>query len=108
MILPLTLWLQQIQRQAGRPQEFEFSKLSDIQLWSEVARGQPLSRRWWYLKTTRAMNPCTNALAAWRLAPFQFEERTNNPLTWPPYRAGNHLKVLYDASRFEKETIGRA
>jgi amino acid adenylation domain-containing protein len=101
-------WLKELQAQQAEMRQYEYSSLVQIQGWSEVARGVPLFESLLVFENYPVEASLHKQQWSLRVEAAQFLEQVNYPLTVISGPGDElALKILYDRSRFDAETIGR-
>ena len=105
----LLSWLQELQTQQLERQPYEYSRLVDVQGWSEVPRGQALFESLLVVENYPVDASLQGQpLAAVQIEDVRFREQTNYPLTLVVVPgAGLTLRLMYDAHRYEEATVRR-
>jgi amino acid adenylation domain-containing protein/non-ribosomal peptide synthase protein (TIGR01720 family) len=105
LVLP---WLKQLQAEQIEVRQYEYTSLSQIQRWSEIAPGLPL------FETILVFNNFPVDAARWQLgesigsSSYLSFEKTNYPLTLTVEPSSQlKLEIAYDTRRFDTATIKR-
>jgi amino acid adenylation domain-containing protein/non-ribosomal peptide synthase protein (TIGR01720 family) len=102
----LTQWLRELQEQQAEILQYEGSPLNEVHRWSEVPQDRPLFESIVVFENFPMAGAHTLQGQGLRFANTDFITRTNFPLTLSVV-AGSRLslKILYDAGRFDIDTI---
>jgi amino acid adenylation domain-containing protein len=104
----LLSWLGQLQKQQAESRQYEHTPLVEIQGWSDLERGQPLFESIMAFENYPADEALREQAGGLKISRVRFVERTNYPLTvivMPGTQLS--LEIIYDAHRFDRETIAR-
>jgi amino acid adenylation domain-containing protein len=106
--MSLLAWLQQLQIQQVKINQYAYSSLVDIQGWSDVPRGIPLFESIMVFENYPVDESVQNPDINIKLIDFKAVEKTNYPLTVLVSPGSTlSLTMLYDGMRFENLTITR-
>jgi amino acid adenylation domain-containing protein len=103
-------WLQELRAQnlALREEAREHTPLVKVQEWSEIPAGKPLFESILVFENYYLNTALQAQGGHWANRNFELVEQTNYPLTVNAYAdTGLWLKIAYDTSRFEADTISR-
>ena len=101
-------FLTRLQNEQVARDAFAHTPLVQIQSWSQVAAPTRSSKAWWSLKTTPWTSRSARLAAHSRSANSNSSKQTNLPITLMTAPAESlPLKISYDGSRFDHESIGR-
>ncbi|HEY1403312.1 MAG TPA: amino acid adenylation domain-containing protein, partial [Pyrinomonadaceae bacterium] len=105
---PALLWLQRMQAALVEQEQFAHSPLAEIQNWSEVPGGTPLFESLLIFQNYPVQEVLDKPLTGVRISEFQVFDPNNYPLTLvvTPGEVLS-LRALYDAGRFDEDTIAR-
>jgi amino acid adenylation domain-containing protein len=105
---PFWSWLRQLQEQQFEARQYDYSRLVQVQRWSEVPRGLPLFESILSFENypiDDSLNAYTEALAIEDVRPYS---KTNYPLTLIVAARGVlSVRLVYDRQRFDKATISQ-
>ena len=101
-------WLRRVQASLVEQEPYGFCSLAEIQTWSEVPGGTPLFESLLIFQNYPVQEVLNKPVTGVRVSEFQVFDPNNYPLTLvvTPGEALS-LRVLYDAGRFDQETIAR-
>ncbi|AVH66608.1 non-ribosomal peptide synthetase [Nostoc sp. 'Peltigera membranacea cyanobiont' N6] len=101
-------WLKELQSQAYEQEQYAYYSLAEIQRLSDVPPGMPLFESLFVFENYPLDSPEQDTKKTLEISHLRCFERTNYPLTVvvnPQSQLSG--RIVYDASRFEPETIGR-
>src|SRR4051812_18716539 len=100
-------WLREVQLRQTELLEHQYTPLSLVQRWSEVADGTPLFDSIMAFENYPAdMSAAADLTQAIRITDVESIERTSYPLTWQVIAEKSvSLKLIYDAERFAAAAI---
>jgi amino acid adenylation domain-containing protein len=106
--LPQSSWLGQLQVRNLELQQYEYSRLAEVQSWSDVPGGQPLFDSIFVLENFPVHGTLTKPAAKLQVEEPQSFGLTTYPLTVVamPYR-GLLLAINYDCTRFDVASVDR-
>jgi amino acid adenylation domain-containing protein/non-ribosomal peptide synthase protein (TIGR01720 family) len=105
--LPLLLWLRQLQAQQLELMRYDYAPLVSVQGWSDIPRGMPLFESLLVFENY-PVDAAAQHRRSLEFRDFRGFERTNYPLTLIVVPGDKmRLRVSYDRSRFEAETMVR-
>ncbi|MDQ3746801.1 MAG: condensation domain-containing protein, partial [Acidobacteriota bacterium] len=101
-------WLGRMQARLVEQEQYAYCSLAEIQKWSEVSGGTPLFESLLIFQNYPVGETLDQTLTGVRISEFEVFDPNNYPLTLvvTPGEALS-LRVLYDAGRFDEETIAR-
>jgi amino acid adenylation domain-containing protein/non-ribosomal peptide synthase protein (TIGR01720 family) len=104
--MSLTQWLRELQEQQAEILQYEGSPLNEVQRWSEIPHDKPLFESIVVFENFPMAGAHTFQGQGLRFVNTDFITRINFPLTLSVV-AGSRLllKILYDAGRFDTDTI---
>lgn len=104
---PLSDWLVALNQQQASMRQFEHSSLSEIQGWSEVPRGEALFESLLAFENFPVNKELKAKDFGLEVAELSFFERTHYPITLivVPEDEAIVLKLAYDTTRFDRETM---
>lgn len=104
----LKTYLQHVQQRQSAAQEFEYSPLSDVQRWSETARGVALFESLFVFQNHPMDARLRGVASTIQIKEAGGFDRTHYPLTFT-VTPGNKLRLMleYNCRRFDRERIGR-
>jgi amino acid adenylation domain-containing protein len=101
-------WLKRMQTRLVEQEQYAYSPLAEIQKWSEVAGGMSLFESLLIFQNYPVAETLDEALTGVRISEFEVFDPNNYPLTLVVTPGETlSLRVLYDASRFDEETVAR-
>jgi amino acid adenylation domain-containing protein/non-ribosomal peptide synthase protein (TIGR01720 family) len=105
---PVLVWLQRVAEELQARGQFEWTPLSDVQGWSEVAPGQPLFESQLVVENYPRDAGLSASLAGYGLADFRYVSQTNYPLSVMA-NPGEQLQLclFHDAEQFAPEAARR-
>ena len=101
-------WLKQLQSQAFEQEEYAYYSLAEIQRLSDIPAGTPLFESLLVFENYPLDSAQQDTKKTLEISHIRCLERTNYPLTVvvnPESQLSG--RIVYDANRFEQETIGR-
>ncbi|QKQ75847.1 non-ribosomal peptide synthetase [Nostoc sp. TCL240-02] len=101
-------WLKQLQSQAFEQEQYAYYSLAEIQRLSDIPPGMPLFESLLVFENYPLDSAEQDTKKTLEISHIRCFERTNYPLTVvvnPQSKLSG--RIVYDASRFEQETIGR-
>jgi amino acid adenylation domain-containing protein/non-ribosomal peptide synthase protein (TIGR01720 family) len=104
--MSLTQWLKELQEQQAEILQYEGSPLNEVQRWSEVPQDKPLFESIVVFQNFPMAGAHTFQGNGLRFVNTEYITRTNFPLTLSVVADSRLLlKILYDAGRFDTDTI---
>jgi len=105
MLLP---WLKRLQEQQVEARQYEYTPLAQIQVWSEIPRGQALFDSILIFENYPLDRSQKSTYAGLEIQDIQVLERTNYPLTLEIMMGAQlGITALYDANRLDGATAER-
>ncbi len=105
---PVLSWLKQLQASLAEQDQHTYCSLAEIQSWSELPGGTPLFESLLIFQNYPVQEVLNKPVTGVRISEFQVFDPNNYPLTLVVAPGENFcLRVLYDAGRFDRETIVR-
>jgi amino acid adenylation domain-containing protein len=105
---PLLPWLKELSAQWISLSDYEHTPLVKIQEWSEVPKGLSLFESLLVFENYELNTALRSLGGIWESREFELFEQPNYPLTLTVYAESELiLKIDYDSSRFDAETIRR-
>jgi amino acid adenylation domain-containing protein len=105
---PLLLWLKELSAQWISLSDYKHTPLVKIQEWSEVPKRLSLFESLLVFENYELNTALHSQGENWESREFELFEQPNYPLTLTVYPESELiLKIDYDSSRFDAETIGR-
>lgn len=103
---PLGRWLQKLQARQAELRQYEHSPLVEVQKWSQNPGGVPLFDTLLVFENVPAGNPTGEEFVSLEVQDIRVIEKNNYPLTLVVI-PGSEISItaLYDAQRFEAETM---
>jgi amino acid adenylation domain-containing protein len=106
--LSLATWLGSVRKAWRALRDFEHSPLAEIQGWSQVPRGQPLFETIFNYQDPSWDSALRAQGGKWEQREFGICSQSNYPLVVDAYGGGSLLiKILYQRTRFDDDTIAR-
>ncbi|HEX8617625.1 MAG TPA: amino acid adenylation domain-containing protein, partial [Thermoanaerobaculia bacterium] len=103
---PLVEWLQNVQAQQSELRDFEYSRLVDVQRWSDLPAGEPLFETLLAFDNYPVDRTIEQRFGALEIHDVRLAERTHYPLTLSVVPADElRMRALYDPQRFDAATI---
>jgi len=105
---PVSAWLAQLQMELAQQEEYAHYPLADLQKFAGLPAGMPLFQSLLIFQNYPVEAALAEALPGLRIGAFQVSDPNNYPLTLV-VTPGTclSLQVLYDAGRFDRDTIVR-
>ena len=104
----LLSWLKRLQQQQVETRQYEFSPLVQIQQWSDVPRGLPLFESILAFENFPSEAPSAKRKATLEKSDGRVIERNNYAIALVVSPGSKlNLRITYDCSRFNAETISR-
>jgi len=104
--MPLLDWLHGVQSRQTELREFEYSRLVDVQRWSDLPAGEPLFETLLAFDNYPVDRSIEQQFGELSIHNASLAERTHYPLTLSVVPSDElRMRALYDANRFGAETI---
>jgi amino acid adenylation domain-containing protein/non-ribosomal peptide synthase protein (TIGR01720 family) len=105
---PLEGWLREVQQRHARMREYEYSRLVDIQRWSDLPAGEPLFDSLMVFENYPVDASLREQQSGLTFGPVTFVERSNYGLALAAIPGEKlTLRLYFDDARFDEATIAR-